>query len=234
MDWRRDLPFSWLFSHLRHVRAVHHARRSYQRRWPDCRFLGENRISSTTRIGRGCILNQTELRGEVSIGRHTLLNSGVSISGLAEAPVSIGNFCSIGPGVIITSGNHPLESVSTFKSTHSELASVFSFSENCHEPIDIGSDVWLGSNVIVLPGVSIGNGAVIGAGGVVTKDVPPYAIAVGCPARTFRFRFSEGQIELLLASQWWEWPEERLTARADLFSVNFSQLPMFDARSMLS
>lgn len=133
----------------------------------------------------------------------------------------------------MTSANHPLESVSTFKSTHSKLASVFRYSENCYKPIDIGSDVWLGSNVIVLPGVSIGHGAVVGAGGVVTKDVPPYAIAVGCPARTVRYRFSESQIELLLASKWWEWPEERLMQSAELFACNFSHLALDQAKERL-
>lgn len=77
-------------------------------------------------------------------------------------------------------------------------------------PIVIGNDVWLGYNSCILPGVTIGNGAIVGSGAVVTKDIPPYAIAVGSPARVIRFRFDEKQISLLEKVQWWTWSDRRL------------------------
>ena len=85
-------------------------------------------------------------------------------------------------------------------------------------PIVIGHDVWIGAGTHVLSGVTVGTGAVIGAGSVVTRDVPPYAVAVGAPARVVRFRFDEDIIRRLLESQWWEWSHEEIRANAALFT----------------
>jgi acetyltransferase-like isoleucine patch superfamily enzyme len=78
--------------------------------------------------------------------------------------------------------------------------------------VTLGHDVWLGHGVIVLPGVSIGTGAAIGAGAVVTKDIPPFAVAVGNPARVIRFRFPADIRAALMEIAWWDWPRERLSA----------------------
>jgi acetyltransferase-like isoleucine patch superfamily enzyme len=83
--------------------------------------------------------------------------------------------------------------------------------------INIGNDVFIGANVTVLDGVTIGDGAVIGAGAVVSKDIPPYAIAVGCPIKVIKYRFSETQIEALLKIRWWDFPEEQLQDVERLF-----------------
>ncbi len=77
--------------------------------------------------------------------------------------------------------------------------------------------MWIGAGAHVMSGVSIGTGAVIGAASVVTKDVPPYAVAVGAPARTTRYRFEESIVERLLASRWWEWSHEEIRRKAGLF-----------------
>lgn len=77
-------------------------------------------------------------------------------------------------------------------------------------PITIGNDVFIGMNVTVLDGVTIGDGAVVGAGCVVSKDVPPYAVVVGCPMKILRYRFPEETIAALLRIRWWDWPDEKL------------------------
>jgi hypothetical protein len=93
------------------------------------------------------------------------------------------------------------------------------FSEHEREPVRrvrIGHDVWIGRSAIVLPGVDIGHGAVVGAGAVVTKSVPPYAIVAGNPARLIRHRFPEAVVQRLLACKWWNLDEDRLRALGPL------------------
>lgn len=81
----------------------------------------------------------------------------------------------------------------------------------------IGNDVWVGANAIIIAGVNIGNGAIIGAGAVVTKDVPPYAVVGGVPAKIIKYRFSEEQIEELEKIQWWDWDYKTICERFDDF-----------------
>ena len=84
----------------------------------------------------------------------------------------------------------------------------------------VGNDVWIGANSTILRGVTIGNGAVVGANSVVTKDVPPYAIVGGCPAKIIRYRFSDDKIQLIEESQWWTLPREKLKKNWSHFASN--------------
>lgn len=115
----------------------------------------------------------------------------------------VGNYCSIGPEVKIGQMDHDINCVSTstwiFGPSHG-----ISQKTGFDDPAVIDHDVWLGANVVVKQGVHIGTGAVVGAGSVVTKDIPPYAIAVGSPAKVIRYRFPENTINMLLESNWWE------------------------------
>lgn len=86
-----------------------------------------------------------------------------------------------------------------------------------NKPVTIGNDVWIGANVVILPGVNISDGAVIAAGAVVTKDVEPYAIVGGVPAKVIRYRFSEENIKKLLKIQWWNWTDEEINQNIELF-----------------
>jgi hypothetical protein len=83
---------------------------------------------------------------------------------------------------------------------------------------DIGSDVWIGANVIIPGGVQIGTGSIVAAGSVVVKDVPPYAVVGGNPAKVIRLRFSEDEIGLLIASNWWRWPIDKIHRHVDSFA----------------
>jgi acetyltransferase-like isoleucine patch superfamily enzyme len=132
----------------------------------------------------------------------------------------IGRFVSIANGVIIGGGRHPMEWVGMSPVFYRGRDSVKAkFSEHEREPVRrvrIGNDVWIGRSAIVLPGVDIGHGAVVGAGAVVTKSVPPYAIVAGNPARLIRYRFSEAVVQRLLAAAWWDLDEGRLRALGPL------------------
>ncbi|SDY98328.1 CatB-related O-acetyltransferase [Pseudomonas sp. NFIX28] len=134
----------------------------------------------------------------------------------------VGRFCSIASKVVVGGARHPMEYVSTspvFLSHKESIKTKFSRHEYHWQPRTvIGHDVWIGEGVYVKGGVTIGVGAVVGMGSVVTKDIPPYAIYAGNPARLIRYRFSEAVIAALLKSQWWEYSDEELRAVAPDFN----------------
>lgn len=129
----------------------------------------------------------------------------------------IGKFCSIACGArfLFNSANHTQSSLSTYpfplfyEEWGLERQDVTAAWDNKGD-IVIGNDVWIGYEAVILAGVTIGDGAIVGTRAVVTKDVPPYTIVGGVPARAIRKRFSEATIRSLLALQWWNWTEERI------------------------
>ncbi|XOV79159.1 MAG: CatB-related O-acetyltransferase [Aestuariibacter sp.] len=99
--------------------------------------------------------------------------------------------------------------------------------------VKIGHGVWIGDSVIILPNVSIGNGAVIGAGSIVTKDIPPFAVAVGNPAKVIKYRFNQKIRDKLNDVQWWHWSEAKVKLNKPLFEADFSQLSEEECMAML-
>lgn len=157
---------------------------------------------------------------DYDIGRYSWGHLTVSSRGPGTT-MSIGQFCSFAYGThIVLGGEHRADFVSTyrfpayapFNQTHRHLADVTSVSRG---GVVIGNDVWLGHQALVLSGVTIGHGAIIGAGSVVRHDIPPYAIVAGNPARVAGFRFPPEQIEALLAIAWWDWPLDRIGRHLD-------------------
>src|SRR6185503_10124529 len=135
--------------------------------------------------------------------------------------VRIGSFCSIAPEVeIITGGIHPAEWVSLFPfRTRWGLPGGYQDGmPTSRGDVTIGSDVWIGTGAMILSGVTIGDGALVAARAVVTKDLPPFAVAAGAPARVISMRFEPATIERLLAIRWWDWPEEKIRESVDLLS----------------
>ncbi|MGB8204062.1 MAG: hypothetical protein WCE83_05255 [Candidatus Baltobacteraceae bacterium] len=131
----------------------------------------------------------------------------------------IGKFCSIAAFARINPGNHPLGRPAlhhfTYRSRAYQLAEDDDrefFDWRRENEVVLGHDVWVGHGAVILPGVKIGSGAAIGAGAVVSKDVPPFAVAVGVPAQVVRFRFDDDVAAGLLDLAWWDWPHERLAA----------------------
>ena len=145
-----------------------------------------------------------------SINRYSYLsvNSRVSYT-------EIGSFCSIGPNFLCGWGVHSVNGISTSPTFYSSK-SYNGFSLSLNDKIDerklivIGNDVFIGSNVTILDGVKVGDGAIIATGAVVVKDVPPYAIVGGIPAKIIRYRYSQEQINKLLIIKWWNWSHEKL------------------------
>lgn len=130
----------------------------------------------------------------------------------------IGKFCSIACGAkfIFNSANHTLSSLSTYpfpifyEEWNLDIKGITKAWDNKGD-IVIGNDVWIGYEAVILAGVTIGNGAVIGARAVVTKDVPPYTIVGGVPAKPIKMRFLQETIDTLLKIKWWDWSKERIS-----------------------
>ena len=131
----------------------------------------------------------------------------------------VGKYCSIGPNIwAILHGAHAMHSVTTYPLHIIPEIDAAMKSENIHPEsnrvqkgdIIIGNDVWIGMNCTILAGVMVNDGAVLGAGSMITKDVPPYAIVAGNPARVVGYRFTEAQISALLRIKWWDWSREKI------------------------
>ncbi len=135
--------------------------------------------------------------------------------------IRIGRFCSIACGArfLMTSANHTMTSLSTFpfplfRDQWGDSMPVTQAWDNKGD-IVVGNDVWVGYEAVILAGVRIGDGAIIGARAVVTKDVPPYAIVGGMPAKTIKMRFPEDTVSQLLSLKWWFWPVEKILANVE-------------------
>ena len=155
------------------------------------------------------------------MGRHTYGDPTVEIYQGSESRVTIGQFCSISPRVrIVLGGRHPAEWVSTYPfRVKWGLPEAFQDGMPATKgDVRIGSDVWIGTEAMILSGVEIGHGAIVAARSVVTRDVRPYAIVAGVPAREIALRHSEEQIAQLLRIAWWDWDEDEILAAVPLLS----------------
>ena len=163
-----------------------------------------------TVLGKHVKLYPTYKINNTTIGDYTYIAQNSQVNN-----TSIGKFCSIGPSFKCGWGIHPTNGLSTspvFYSTLKQNGITFTKINKIEEtkPISIGNDVFIGRDVIILDGVTIGNGAVIGAGTVVSKDIPDFAVAVGCPVKVVKYRFSEEQRKKLNKIKWWDFNEEKL------------------------
>ncbi|WP_457095916.1 CatB-related O-acetyltransferase [Lysobacter sp. P5_B9] len=160
----------------------------------------QSRLETDTRILDGALILNSTVSSYTYVGRRSHVQN-----------AKIGSFCSVANDVVIGPGVHPVERFSTsplfYKKRNTfriELVSSDTYGDE-YRPVKIGNDVWIGARAIVMGGVAIGHGAVVAANSVVTKDVPPYAIVGGVPARVIRYRFSEAKIQRLLELRWWDW-----------------------------
>jgi acetyltransferase-like isoleucine patch superfamily enzyme len=161
---------------------------------------------------------QLQQSGRITVGRHTYGFPDVQTFDHDDTRLVIGPFCSIAEGVtFVLGGNHPMDRVTTFPlairlGLQTAGSDGYPWSKG---DVVVGPDVWIATGATILSGVTIGTGAVIAAGSVVTKDVRPYAIVAGVPAREVGRRFEQALADKLLASRWWEWDDETIIARSD-------------------
>ena len=162
-------------------------------------FLNANTIlHPKSSIYRNSIVNNSEIHSYTYIGNNCLIQNAV-----------IGRFCSISNDVLIGLGIHPLDLNSTspvFYRIHNPLKFRYvkgDLYDIEYKLIEIGNDVWIGARAIIMGGVKIGHGSVIAANSVVTKNVPPYAVVAGVPAKIIKYRFGEVKVKEMLEEQWW-------------------------------
>jgi acetyltransferase-like isoleucine patch superfamily enzyme len=199
----------WLICKFQYQRRFHNKKLSirYMASLRDCQFGLHNTVYDLAE------LNETTLGDFSYVGPRSRITR-----------TEVGKFTCIGPDVIVGLGNHPAHNfVSThpaFFSTHCQAGFTFVSSSlfDEYEKCKIGNDVWIGARAIVLDGLSIGNGAIIGAGAVVTKDVPAFAVVVGVPAKILRYRFEQSKIEYLEEFKWWDRDVEWLQNNHKLFT----------------
>ncbi|TRO97124.1 type B chloramphenicol O-acetyltransferase [Glycocaulis profundi] len=176
---------------------------------------------------RGIMLDRLVTNPNIRVGRYSYYSGYYHGHGFDECArfllpdegvdkLIIGSFCSIGSGAaFIMAGNqgHRNDWISTFPFYWMSEVAAFAEAQNGYQPAGdtvIGNDVWIGTEAIIMPGVTIGDGAVIGTRALVTRDIEPYAIVGGNPAKTIRTRFNEADIARLLELRWWGWNDDEL------------------------
>ena len=185
-------------------------------------------IHPTSRIYKAKIGSWTEIGPNSTIVETTFDDYSYAAGDAQIIYAEVGRFCSIASHVRINPGNHPMDRVTqhhmTYRRAQYGLADTDDegfFAWRRAAKCVIGHDVWIGHGALIMPGVSVATGAVIGAGAVVTRDVGPYAIAVGVPARVIKHRFSTDVVAKLLRIAWWEWDRPTLEQRfADLNNLD--------------
>ena len=183
---------------------------------------GTPRIHSST-VLRDCVLGQFTDVAERCLLAETTLGDYSYIERHVEAIYAdIGKFCAIAADVRINALNHPLDRISQHKITYrpNEYFLFAKVDKDFREArkesrVKIGHDVWIGHGAIIMPGISVGHGAVVAAGAVVTKDVEPYSIVAGVPAKRIKWRFKKSIRAKIIDLAWWDWPHDQLATAVE-------------------
>lgn len=190
--------FPGVISFVNYIRAVRYKLKSKKLLLGTNCSLGQVDFGGYNAVGDECSIQRSRIGAYSYVSRNCRLQH-----------CTLGKYVSVGPNCLIGLGKHPVEAfLSThpvFYSTRKQNGTTF-VSENLFEefePIEIGSDVWIGANVVILDGVKIGHGAIIAAGSIVNRDVQPFEIVGGVPVKNIRYRFDEEKIKRILDLEWW-------------------------------
>lgn len=174
----------------------------------------------------------------ITAGRHSQHNGDLRI--LGRQPIRFGAFCAIGNDILLVTENHDTNFLAVQGAVYRRLWSIPHPGVTQQPPnpertkggISIGNDVWIGDRCTILSGVTIGDGACVGANSVVTSDVEPYAMVAGVPARQIRLRFAPDVVEALLDLRWWDWDDGRIERHRDLFTTNLNTVGADEVRAL--
>lgn len=191
-----------------------------------------NNIFPNDKIPQVCFIKNVITRSNIIVGDYTYYDD-INGADTFEKHVThhyeflgdkliIGKFCAIARGIefVMNGANHRMNSITTYPfnimGNGWEAATPALSDLPFKGDTTVGNDVWIGQNVTVMPGIHIGDGAIISANATVTKDVPPYTIVGGNPAKTIRKRFDDELIEYLLQLKWWDWPPEKIFSNLEI------------------
>jgi len=175
-------------------------------------------------IGKG-----SRLLARTEIGDGTRINGRCVVKGSGK--LTIGRYCAIGDGVRFLTSNHSTKSVANQYAIQREIGLAPAVAKK--KDVTVGHDVWIGDGAILLPGLTVGSGAVVGAGAVVSRDVDPYTVVAGNPARVIRKRVPDEIAAYLLKLAWWEWPKEKMLAARAFFAADLEASTVDDLRQLL-
>lgn len=173
-------------------------------------------LQNVTFEGKNAVPDGCNFSGSVKIGYATTLG----YRNLLGGTISVGNYCQLGVDVALHATNHPISYMTTYINQNLFNGELKQLKQE--NKITIGHDVWIGHGAIVVGNVTIGNGAIVAAGSVVTKDVLPYTIVAGVPAKEVRKRFSDAIIQEIEALEWWNKSEAELEKLKPLFFKDFT------------
>ncbi len=180
-----------------------------------------------------------ESTNQITAGKMSYHNGGFIVQGTQN--VKIGSYCAFGENIRILTDNHdynyPVLQYSfyykNFSKGHPGIIKNPPNKERTKGGVEIGSDVWIGHNTTILSGVNIGNGAILGTGCIVTKDIEPYSIVSGIPAQKIKMRFSKEIIDFLQEIQWWNWSENQIKMNEKFFYQNLNLSTLNEIKSII-
>lgn len=187
-------------------------------------FVKNSVINGSFSSDKNCKIVGCNLEGNIRIGKYTSLwgpNLDI-VSG--KQSVEIGNFCSIARNVTFQTFNHNHKKLTTYFIGQNLFNEKWENERISKGNIVIENDVWIGAHSVILGGVTISNGAVVAANSVVTKNVPPYSIIAGTPAKVIGYRFDEITIQNLLKMNWWDWSVEKIKENKHLFENEWNSI----------
>jgi virginiamycin A acetyltransferase len=183
-------------------------------------------------IGEGSwVAIGSQIQRGTTIGHHTRINGRASIRGRGRAV--IGPYCEIGQGLTVLTENHGTR----FPSMHVGLQRSIGIPPEqfyVEGDVEVGPTCWIGDRVTILAGVTVGCGAVLAAGSVVTRDVAPFSIVAGVPAREVRRRCQPEVGQVLLQSEWWNWPDERIKRNRAFFKLDIAKASQDELSAAIS
>jgi virginiamycin A acetyltransferase len=165
---------------------------------------------------------------DVTIGDHSRINGPIRLGGFSS--ITIGRYCAIGSGVTMRSSDHDTRRANIQVALHESLGLG---NLDVAGPVRVMNNVWIGDQVIILRGVTVGDGAVLGAGSIVTRDIPAFSVAVGSPARVIRSRFTSDVVEALVRIAWWDWDRARIERNLDFLSADLTTLTGADLAQLV-